>query len=129
MKVLGTNLFAGTNDGVWRRPLSEMITSVERLSTDLPAHFSLVQNYPNPFNPSTTITYSLPLSSHVKLQIYNVLGQVVAELVDGEKAARWYSVTWNATTSSGIYFYRIEAFSTSDPSSRFMQVKKMLLLK
>jgi ligand-binding sensor domain-containing protein len=51
LAVSGTNLFAGIVGGIWRRPLSDFVTSVEKLSTDLPRHFSLEQNYPNPFNP------------------------------------------------------------------------------
>jgi outer membrane protein assembly factor BamB len=94
-----------------------------------PVSFALSQNYPNPFNPSTTLQYGIPMSSRVRLQIYNVLGQVVAELVDGEQAAGWYRVKWNANVSTGIYFYRIDAVSTTDPNNRFVQVKKMVLLK
>jgi hypothetical protein len=70
----GTNLFAGTVSGVWRRSLSEMITFVPQLSSELPATFELGQNYPNPFNPSTTIEYALLARVHVKLTVYNLLG-------------------------------------------------------
>ena len=53
---MGTHLFAGTDDGVWRRPLSEMVTGVDMSSTEIPEMFKPEQNYPNPFNPTTTIT-------------------------------------------------------------------------
>jgi hypothetical protein len=128
--VYATNLFAGLEgDPVFRRPLSEMLTSVGKFSTDLPTRFSLQQNYPNPFNPSTTIRYALPAQSRVRLQIFNALGQVVADLVRTEQAAGWNEVTWNANVSSGLYFYKLEAISANDPSKRFVDVKKMLLLK
>ena len=103
-------------------------TARNRVST-LPKAFSLMQNFPNPFNPSTTLQYGLPVSSRVRLQIYNVLGQVVARLVNGEESAGWHQVKWTSNVSTGIYFYRIDAVSMRDPDNRFMQVRKMLLLK
>jgi hypothetical protein len=66
--VSGTSLFAGTTGGVWRRPPSEMVTSVEGLSNALPRHFSLSQNYPNPFNPAATIVLGLPSKSFISLK-------------------------------------------------------------
>ena len=128
--VHGGYLYAGipnedgtSNGGIWRRPLSEMITSVTEKENYIPKGFSLSQNYPNPFNPSTTIRYSLPSSAHVKLTIYNMLGQVVSELVNEEQPAGWKEVRWDASHyPSGVYFYRLEAGNFSD-------VKKLLLLK
>ncbi len=105
------------------------LTAVEEPASEIPKEFSLKQNFPNPFNPSTTLQYSLPITSRVSLRVYNALGQVVAELVNREQAAGWYGVKWNAEVSSGIYFYRINAVSTTDPNNHFVQVKKMLLLK
>jgi uncharacterized repeat protein (TIGR02543 family) len=97
---------------------------------ELPKEYSLEQNYPNPFNPTTTIKYNLPSESRVKLTIYNVLGQTVSVLRDGIEDVGYRSVNWNASSvASGIYFYKIEATSTSDNSKSFMQVKKMILLK
>ena len=95
----------------------------------LPKAFQLMQNYPNPFNPSTTVRYAVSTTSHVKVQIYNVLGQVVAELVNGEQSAGWYQIKWNAKVASGVYFYRFDAESISEPTERLVQVKKMLLLQ
>jgi hypothetical protein len=130
LAVSGTNLFAGTYDGnIWRRALSEMITSVESRSTNFSTHFSLAQNYPNPFNPSTTIQYELPAQSTIRLVIYNVLGQVVKEIVNTEQQPGIQSVVWNTNVSSGLYFYRLEATSKDNPSKRFVETKKMLLLK
>ncbi len=94
-----------------------------------PAEYFLEQNYPNPFNISTTVRYGLPANSNLHLVVYNVLGQVVSELMNEVQSAGWKEVNWQANVSSGIYFYRIEAVSVSDPNNRFVQVKKMLLLK
>jgi hypothetical protein len=102
--------------------------------TQLPREFGLSQNFPNPFNPATVIEYALPRASDVKIQIYNVLGQKVRNLVDehqelGYKVIRWDGVDDNGTdVSSGIYFYRIVAH-TVHGSEDFVQCKKMTLLK
>jgi hypothetical protein len=61
--------------------------------------------------------------------IYNILGQVVKELINAEEQAGYQSVVWIANVSSGLYFYRIEATSKEDPSKRFIETKKMLLLR
>jgi len=88
-----------------------------------PTEYALEQNYPNPFNPSTTIRYTLPVSGRVAVRVYNILGQVVATLVDETQNAGTYGVSFNASfLSSGVYFYRIQ-------SGSFDAVKKMLLLK
>ena len=97
--------------------------------TELPKSYSLAQNYPNPFNPTTTVRYGIPSRSHVKLQIFNTLGQVVGTLVNAEQEAGYYEVPWQPNTSSGLYFYRLEAASTSDPSKSFSQVRKTVLIK
>jgi hypothetical protein len=88
-----------------------------------PDNYSLSQNYPNPFNPTTTIKYSIPFSSLVRIKVYNMLGQEIAELVNKELQAGNYEVKFDASTlPSGIYFYRIEA-------GKFVSVKKMILMK
>jgi hypothetical protein len=95
----------------------------------LPTQFSLLQNYPNPFNPSTRIGYSLPVSGHVTLKIYDLLGQEVVTLVDGIESAGERSTIWNAQAlSSGIYFYRIEARSIAT-NQIYREVKKMMVVK
>jgi len=87
-----------------------------------------MQNYPNPFNPSTSITYSLPTSEVVTLNVYDVSGRKIAELVNNNQNPGTYSVTWNGKNSngenigSGIYFYELNAGS-------FKSVKKMIMLK
>ena len=108
---------------------SSTTTGVAQIGNGIPAFYSLNQNFPNPFNPTTTLRYGLPSCSRVHLTIYNVLGQIMTELVDAEQAAGWNQVIWNAGVSSGMYFYRLEAVSLSDSDKRFVDVKKMLLLK
>ena len=122
--ISGTNLFAGTYyNGAWKRPLSDMITAIERIATDLPTHFNLQQNYPNPFNPSTTMSYTIPKESFVTIKVYDLIGREIKTLVSENKPAGNYSVNFNGTNlPSGIYFYTIRAGS-------FMQTKKMVLLK
>ena len=123
LAVSGTDLFAGTAwEGVWRRPLSEMV-SVKLASSELPTEFSLEQNYPNPFNPSTTIRYELPHASRVSLKVYNTLGQEVATLVNETKPAGVYTVQFDAgSLASGVYFYRLQA-------GDFVEAKKLVLLR
>ncbi len=103
--------------------ISSVVTAVVSAPALQPTQFSLGQNYPNPFNPSTTIRYTLPVSGRVAMRVYNILGQAVATLVDGNQNAGTYEVSFNASAlSSGVYFYRIE-------SGSFAAVKKMMLLK
>ncbi len=94
----------------------------------LPKEIQLHHNYPNPFNPTTSISYDLPSASHVKIEVFNVLGQKVITLFDQDQEAGRHYVEWdsrdsdNGRVSSGIYFYRL---TTDD----FVDTKKMLLLK
>jgi len=90
---------------------------------DLPSEFALLSNYPNPFNASTVISYELPVSRDVKLEVYNLFGQKVATLVDGQQEAGYRSVTWDATEiSSGVYFYKLTA-------GDYTETKRMMLIK
>ena len=79
----------------------------------LPARFALGPNYPNPFNPSTIIPYQLAASSAVRLEVFNLLGQHIATLVDGERPAGFHTATWHATdgagraVGAGVYIYRM----------------------
>lgn len=89
----------------------------------LPTDFSLKQNYPNPFNPSTRIGFTLPAESNVKISVFNLIGQKVAEAVNSRFTAGSHSIEFNAANlSSGIYIYKIEA-------GAFTAVKKMQLMK
>ncbi|MYB68937.1 MAG: T9SS type A sorting domain-containing protein, partial [Gemmatimonadetes bacterium] len=81
----------------------------------LPQGFALGQNYPNPFNPSTVIPYQLPTAAHVRLEVFNVLGQHLATLVDGERPAGVHTAVWDATdaagqaVAAGVYIYRLHS--------------------
>ena len=89
----------------------------------IPASFTLEQNYPNPFNPSTTINFSMPKASNVKLTVFNLLGQKVATLADKYMEAGVYTLKFDgAQLASGVYFYRLEA-------GKFISEKKMVLLR
>jgi hypothetical protein len=97
---------------------------------ETPKAYSLEQNYPNPFNPSTMLKYSLPAASDVRLVIFNTLGQIVATLAEGLQDAGYKETEWNAySAASGIYFYRLDATSVTDPTKHFSQVRKMVLVK
>ena len=104
-------------------------SNIQEEQFSVPITFSLSQNYPNPFNPTTSIYYSLPVRSYVKINIYDLLGRQVAELVNDEIDAGNYTTLWNAKVSSGLYFYRMEAVSRSTPSSRFIQTRAMVVIK
>ncbi len=82
--------------GIWRRPLSDMITAIEDKPINIADHFYLEQNYPNPFNPSTTINYQIPTSGMVSIKVYDVLGKEVATFVNEEKPAGSYEVNFSA---------------------------------
>jgi len=93
-----------------------------------PSHLLIQGNYPNPFNPSTTINYAVPKDGYVKLIVYNLRGQKVKELVNGEHLAGNHRIVWTGTdtsgrpVSSGVYFVRVEQGGKS-------HVRKMMLLK
>jgi len=100
----------GTNSGVWRRPLSELITSIKQTSSDLPDNSTLHQNYPNPFNPSTTIRFVVNEKGFTSLKVYDILGREIATLVEQQLSAGTYEVTFNASSlSSGVYIYRLQS--------------------
>lgn len=93
-----------------------------------PQRFNLYANYPNPFNPETTIRYDVANTSHVTIEIFNLLGQKISALVDAQKPAGSYSISWNGRTEkgfeapSGTYLYRIKA-------GQFEQSRKLVLLR
>ena len=102
----------------------ELLTTGVISANVVPTYFSLSQNYPNPFNPSTIIQFTVPSNGHAVLKVFNVLGQEVVTLFEGEAAAGInHQVEFDASNlASGIYFSRLEFGGQ-------MQVKKMLLLK
>jgi len=98
--------------------------------SQLPAVPYLHQNYPNPFNPITTISYQLPTQSHVTLKVFDVLGRELATLVNDIEQPGYKSVNLDAgRLASGVYYYRLDAASLSDPSKHSSHTKKMLLIK
>jgi flagellar hook assembly protein FlgD len=98
------------------------MTSVDD-SGPIAVDYSIEQNYPNPFNASTSIHYNLPRASHVKIDIYDILGRKVETLVNETQPAGEHNVIWNSDDNpSGTYFYRIQA-------GDFVEVNKMVLLK
>jgi methionine-rich copper-binding protein CopC len=122
--------YPSANQFIPRYILQGKVAEVQEIknSSTLPAVFSLGQNYPNPFNPVTSMEFAVPKASHVKIEVYNLLGQKVKVLVDEELKAGKYQVNWNGVNdlgdhvASGIYFYRMNA-------DNFTDVKKMILLK
>jgi hypothetical protein len=103
-------------------------SSVIEVKNDVPAEFSLSQNYPNPFNPTTSIKFALPVDSKVTLQVYNMVGQVVAALADGNYSAGTQYITFDASSlTSGIYIYSVKAIGV-DGSSMY-SAKKMTIIK
>jgi hypothetical protein len=128
-RVRGENIGGASAYSTARLFTTGTALDVERIAGVIPKEFTLFQNYPNPFNPSTTIRYDIPKSAHVTINIYDVLGRVVAKLVDGIQPPSGYSVQWNPSgLSSGTYFCRIDARSV-DGSSNFTSVKKLLYMK
>jgi len=122
--IIGPYLFAGTlSNGVWRRPLTDLIAGFSLSPNRLPVGCILEQNYPNPFNPTTTIQYGLPDRFSVRLVVFNTLGQQVAFLVNESQEAGYHEVKCDASSlASGVYFYRLQAGS-------FVQTRKWLLMR
>jgi len=115
-------IFVGLGAGIFSRPVSQL-TEISNPVSITPVEFNLKQNYPNPFNPVTTIKFSVPKNQFVKINVYDVSGKMVAELVNGYRTTGEHEVSFDATKlSSGIYFYELK---TND----FSETKKMLLVK
>ena len=108
--------------------LVKLFRKVDIVLNGLPWEYDLAQNYPNPFNPATTVEFALPLAGRVSLKVYNLMGQEVVTLADGEMPAGYHQVYWRGednrgeSVSSGVYFYRLE-------TSEFEKTRSMLLLK
>ena len=143
--VLAEVMFTATRDGLFSADMLEiqkasLVNSAfmkENITienptgldaSDTPSVFSLGNNFPNPFNPTTTLNFSIPENSHVKLMIYDILGRNVKMLVSGAYTAGNYTVVWDATdmngeqVSAGVYFYTITA-------GDFISTKRMLYMK
>jgi hypothetical protein len=100
-----------------------IVSGIRIISSEVPAEFSLYQNYPNPFNSVTKVMFNVPSLSAVKLNVYNLLGEKITELVNEKLNPGKYEVAWKADTfSSGVYFYRLNA-------GAYMETKRLLLIK
>lgn len=119
-------------DEEWQRINTWLQTGTDPLGNSIvenpparPSGFELSQNYPNPFNPSTQIAYTLPEAADISLKVYNALGQEVASLAEGRKAAGSYTITFNASAlTSGVYYYRLQAANNAVSITR-----KLTLIK
>ena len=125
LTLAGETLFAGTWDGVWRRPVDEMKTSAEERIPNggaaLP--FSLRQNYPNPFNASTTIRLAVPRRESVTLEVFDLLGREVATLLDEVLPAGEHAVVFDAANlTSGVYHVRMR-------TGGFSKIRKIVVMK
>ena len=95
------------------------------VSVDMPiaTSYTLSDAYPNPFNPTTTMTLTMPMAGDMKVEVYNLLGQVVATLANGYMDASTYTLTWDASNaSSGVYFVQADA-------TGFTKTQKLMLVK
>jgi len=117
----GDTTYAITNIGLYKLTRSPFLgVSGGQL---MPSGFRLSQNFPNPFNPSTRIQFSIPISQHVSVKIFDLLGAEITTLVNEFKPPGTYTVTWDARKlPSGVYFCRLQ-------SESFTEMKKLLLLR
>jgi len=125
------SLYATTRDGLYKSTdfgdswlsVAPFVTGLISNNSGIPDEYKLEQNYPNPFNPTTVISYQIPQQGFVTLKIFDVLGKEVATLVNEEKPAGVYEVSFNAVDlASGVYIYRMKV-------NDFIQSKKMVLLR
>jgi len=124
-KVLAKNI---DGDSLWSLNVNSFhvnlnATDVQNREDQIIDNFELHQNYPNPFNPTTIISYSLPQLSKVTIKIFDVMGNEISTLVNGERQTGSFNIEFDASgLSSGVYFYRIV-------TDKFNETKKMLLLR
>jgi hypothetical protein len=129
-EIVGTARYQGIKHAFLLRPGNTTGIHEELPPQRIPATYSLEQNYPNPFNPITAFRYQLPEESNVSLKVYNLLGQIVATLIDGRRQAGYQTIAWNAgSLSSGVYFYKLEAVSIGNPGKTCTSVKRMMIVK
>jgi len=122
--VDNTYLYAGDRKtSVWRRPLSELITSVPLPSGDDNPGYTLEQNFPNPFHTSTKIRFSVPCRTHVVLKVFDQSGREVTVLVNKDFTPGTYEESFDGKhLSKGIYYYQMHA-------GKFIQTRKFVLLR
>jgi hypothetical protein len=111
------------DEGLVYRANSALVAVAEDPLPQFPVNYNLAQNFPNPFNPSTTIRYTIPERAQVKLEIYNMLGQLIEVLVDEEQFSGYHEVVFRRTNlASGVYIYRLQA-------GYFVETRRMIILK
>jgi hypothetical protein len=107
----------------------EKSTGVENSYTQLNGYI-LRQNYPNPFNPTTTISFELPGESCVRLRVFDMLGRELQEMLNEKRKAGMHQYQFDGgSLASGVYFFRLEAASVNNSGKKFLDVRRMLLLK
>jgi len=124
-----TDIYGDGNHDVWLIRLDKVVAG---LTTEkLINNYNLYPNYPNPFNPTTKIEYQIPELSIVTIKVYDALGNEITTLVNKEKPAGTYEITWHAEHfPSGVYFYQMKAGDPSTSSGQgFVETKKMVLLR
>ncbi|MFC2084794.1 T9SS type A sorting domain-containing protein, partial [Bacteroidota bacterium] len=119
----GNKLIDAANNVIATINNTEKSLAENEINTVIPSEFVLSQNYPNPFNPSTIIRYSLPEAIHVKLEIFNPIGQLISTLDNNYMEAGFHETTFNADDlPSGVYVYRLT-------TGKFISSTKMILLR
>jgi len=118
--------FIPANDSQWGKfkiRLGDIITAIHQTGSETPTSYGLNQNYPNPFNPVTNISYLIPRSSKVSLKVYDIKGQLISTLFEGNQNVGIYLTQFDGSKlASGVYFYKLEA-------GDFKEVRKMTLIK
>ena len=123
--VTGIQFYRDNNFKVLPRDINDISdpSALSDNSDDIPKIFELHQNYPNPFNPTTIISYSIPVSTHVSVVIFDILGRKIHTLINEQKSPGNYSLNFNGSNlSSGVYLYKLQ-------TKNFTNVKKLLIIK
>lgn len=116
-------IFTMLQSGAVYRLLKSSVIGINHISSEIPANYKLSQNYPNPFNPTTNIEFSLPEKSFVKLNVFDINGRQISQLVNENLSAGTFKYDFNAENHpSGTYFYKLE-------TDKFSETKKMILMK
>jgi plastocyanin len=130
----GTHYYVCTNhvlSGMKGTITVNPVTSVQIIENNVPSSFKLNQNFPNPFNPATSISFSIPRSSFITLKVFNIIGEEIQTLIEGELDPGSYKTGWDGSKqSSGMYFYQLKVFDSQGSGEQlFVETKRLLLLK
>lgn len=121
-----TSAFVPADNSQWGRfsvAMSSFLVSIQQIGTETPTKYALNQNYPNPFNPVTNISYMIPKSSKVSLKVYDLKGQLISTLYEGNQNSGIYLTQFDGSKlASGVYFYKLEA-------GDYKEVRKMTMIK